>query len=134
MQDAIMPTTRSLASDRKRAVPPMSSTANKKGGMTKEFRCNFMHCLLTYGGFEHGEITKETVADQLLTKGDAERYRICIEKYTEPSDPTRPFHVHAAIRYKKKINTKKTAPLTGNETLDDEGRLVPDGKCHTARA
>ena len=120
-----MPTTRSSASDLERAAAP-SSTTNKK-----EFRCNFMHCLLTYGGFRHGEITKETVADQLLSKGDAERYRICIEKYTEPSDPTRPFHVHAAIRYKKKINTKKTAPLTGNETLDDEGRLVPDGKCHT---
>ena len=72
MQDAIIPTTRSLVSDRKRAEPP-SSTANKKAGKAKEFRCSFMHCLLTYGGFEHGEITKEEFRDQLLTKGDARR-------------------------------------------------------------
>ena len=130
MQDTIMPTTRSFVSDRKRAEPP-SSIANTKAGKAKEFRCSFMHCLLTYGGFEHGDITKQEFGDQLLTKGEAQRYRIGTEKYTEPSDPKKPYHFHAAIRYTKKLNTKKTALLTGNETLDDEGRLVPDGKCHT---
>ena len=127
VKDAKMPTTRASASGAapskgKAKVPAASSNVRKK-----EFRCNFAHCLLTYGGFAPDEMTLEYLRDFVLGKGDAQRWRVGQETYSQPSDPNRPIHFHVAVRYKGKINTKKTAVVTADDEFDESGAPIYRG-------
>ena len=130
--DGKMPTsTRAAASggtapsSAKKAKAAATSTSHV--GKKLEFRCNWKHALLTYGGFAVDEITKEELRDFVLGKGDAQRWRIGQETYTQPADPQRPIHYHVAIRYKGKPNTKKTVVVTADDEFDESGAPVYRG-------
>ena len=134
--DGNMPTTRAAASggttrpsSKKQKASSTSNTSNATNvGRKLEFRCNWKHALLTYGGFADGEVTKEELRDFVFGKGDAQRWRIGQETYKTPADPRRPIHFHVAIRYKGKPNTKKTTVVTDGDEFDETGAPVYRGK------
>ncbi len=105
---------------------PPAKTVNVNA--KKQFRCNFKHALLTYGGFAPGEVELNEFRLLLQSKGDTLRIRIGEEKYTEPQDPTRPFHIHVAVRYSGKPNTKKSALVTADDEFDSDGNPIYAGK------
>ena len=104
-----------------------AATSISHVGKKLEFRCNWKHALLTYGGFAVDEVTKEELRDFVLGKGEAQRWRIGQETYKQPADPARPIHFHVAIRYKGKPNTKKTVVVSASDEFDESGAPVYRG-------